>query len=69
MVRQHHDDPAQRYLRILKTVELLSQNYYFPGIRKKVEHYINKYQNCQLNKHVIYTLYGYIKYTKIADYS
>ena len=48
MVRQHHDDPAQGHPGISKTVELLSRNYYFPGMRKEVERYISKCQNCQL---------------------
>ena len=29
---------------------------------------ISKYQDCQLNKHIIYILYRYIQYMKIADY-
>ena len=49
-------------------MELFSRNYYFPGIRKEVEKYINKCQNCQLNKYSIYILYGYIQYVRIADY-
>ena len=42
IICQYHNDSAQRYLGILKTVELLSQNYYFPRMRKEVEHYISK---------------------------
>ena len=41
-------------------MEIFSQNYYFSGMRKEVEYYISKYQNCQLNKYLIHTLYGYI---------
>ena len=36
MVRQHHNNSAQEYPRISKTVELLSWNYYFSEIKKKV---------------------------------
>ena len=68
MIRQHHNDSAQRHLRILKTVELLSQNYYFPGIRKEVECYVSKCQDYQLNKYIIYTLYRYVQYVKITNY-
>ena len=32
----------------------------FSKNKKKVEQYINKCQNCQLNKYLIYTLYKYI---------
>ena len=68
MVCQYHNNPAQRHPRISKMVELLSQNYYFPGMRKEVKYYIDKYQDCQLNKHLIYTSYRYIQYTKITNY-
>ena len=37
IVQRHHNDLEQGYLGIAKTVELLSQNYYFSGIKKKVE--------------------------------
>ena len=68
IIHQHHDNSAQRHLRILKTMKLLSRNYYFSKIKKKVKHYISKYQDCQLNKYIMHTLYGHIQYTKIADY-
>ena len=68
IIHQYHNDSAQRHPGILKTVELLSRNYYFPGIRKKVEQYINKCQNYQLNKHITHVSYKYIQYAKIADY-
>ena len=68
MVRRYYDNPTQRHPRISKTVELLSQNYYFPGMRKEVERYVSKCQNCQLNKHTMHVLYRYIQYIKIADY-
>ena len=58
MICQHHNDSAQRYPRISKTVELFSRNYYFPGIRKEVEYYISKCQDCQLNKHTTHAPYG-----------
>ena len=47
---------------------MISRNYYFPGMRKKVEYYINKYQNGQLNKHSTHAPYEQIQYTKIAKY-
>ena len=68
MIQRYHDDPGQRHPEIIKTVEMISRNYYFPGIRKKVEYYINRYQNCQLNKHSTHVPYKYIQYTKIVEY-
>ena len=58
----------QRHPGISKTVELFSRNYYFPGMRKEVERYISKCPDGQLNKHSTHASYGYIQYTKIADY-
>ena len=68
MVQRHHDDTAQGHPGVSKTVELLSRNYYFPGMRKEAERYISKCQNCQLNKHRTHAPYGHIQYAKIADY-
>ena len=45
MIQQHHDDPAQNYSKISKTIELFLRNYYFPGIKKKIEYYIDKYSD------------------------
>jgi hypothetical protein len=36
IIKQHHDDPMHRYIGIEKTVELISRNYYFPNMRRKV---------------------------------
>ena len=68
MVRRHHNNPAQGHPGISKTVELLSWNYYFPGMKKEVERYVSKCQDCQLNKHATHAPYGYTQYIKIADY-
>ena len=68
MIQRHHNNPAQRHPGITKTIEIISPNYYFLGIRKKVECYISECQNYQMNKYSTCILYKYIKYIKIADY-
>jgi hypothetical protein len=40
IIKQHHDDPIYRYIRMEKTVELILRNYYFLNIRRKVQNYI-----------------------------
>jgi hypothetical protein len=40
IIKQHHDDPMHRHMGIEKTVELISRNYYFLNIRRKVQSYI-----------------------------
>jgi hypothetical protein len=36
IIKQHHDDPMHGYIGIEKTAELISRNYYFPNMRRKV---------------------------------
>jgi hypothetical protein len=36
IIKQHHDNPMHRYMGIEKTTELISRNYYFLNIRRKV---------------------------------
>jgi hypothetical protein len=36
IIKQHHDDPMHRYIGMEKTIELISRNYYFLNIRRKV---------------------------------
>jgi hypothetical protein len=40
IIKQHHDNPIYRHIGIEKTAELISRNYYFPNIRRKVQNYI-----------------------------
>ena len=68
MIQRYHDDPAQDYPGISKTTELFSRNYYFPGIKKEIKRYINKYSDCQQNKHNIHAPYRYIQFAEIAEY-
>jgi hypothetical protein len=36
IIKQHHNNPMHRHIGIEKTVELISRNYYFPNMRRKV---------------------------------
>jgi hypothetical protein len=36
IIKWHHDNPIYRYIGTEKTAELISRNYYFLNIRKKV---------------------------------
>jgi hypothetical protein len=40
IIKQHHDDPIHRHIGMEKTAELISRNYYFLNIRRKVQNYI-----------------------------
>jgi hypothetical protein len=36
IIKQHYNDPMHRHIGIEKTAELISRNYYFPNMRRKV---------------------------------
>jgi hypothetical protein len=36
IIKQYHDNPMHRHIGIEKTAELISRNYYFLNIRRKV---------------------------------
>jgi hypothetical protein len=40
IIKWHHDDPMHRHIGIEKTTELISRNYYFLNMRRKVQNYI-----------------------------
>jgi hypothetical protein len=40
IIKQHHDNPMHRHIGTEKTTELISRNYYFPNMRRKVQSYI-----------------------------
>jgi hypothetical protein len=42
IIKQHYDDPMHRHIGIEKTAELISRNYYFLNIRRKVQNYIQQ---------------------------
>jgi hypothetical protein len=40
IIKQHHDNPMRGHIGTEKTAELISRNYYFLNIRRKVQNYI-----------------------------
>jgi hypothetical protein len=44
IIKQHHNNPIYRYMGTEKTAELISRNYYFLNIRRKVQSYIQQYK-------------------------
>ena len=61
-IKKHHDESLQSHLDVIKTIQLLRQNYQFSNMRQKVEIYIKKCLNCQKNKHVTHVKYEHIQY-------
>jgi hypothetical protein len=40
IIKRYYDDPMYGYIGIEKTAELISRNYYFLNMRRKVQSYI-----------------------------
>jgi len=43
----HHDTPIARHRGQWKTVELVTRNYWWPGVTKEVKRYMEGYDQCQ----------------------
>lgn len=50
IVRQHHDVPLAGHPGVEKTLELLSRNYYFPGMATYVKNYVTTCDPCSRGK-------------------
>jgi transposase InsO family protein len=50
IIKQHHNDPMHGHMGTEKTAELISRNYYFPNMRRKVQSYIQQCKTCIRDK-------------------
>jgi len=50
MVQLHHDTPVGGYGGRWKTTEIVTRNYWWPGVTKEVRRYIDGYNACQQYK-------------------
>ena len=50
LLRQHHDSPLAGHYGYAKTLELLSRNYYYPGMYNHVKSYVTTCDACALGK-------------------
>jgi len=50
IIRLHHDTPIGEHRGQWKTVELVTHNFWWPGITKKVKQYVEGCDACQRNK-------------------
>jgi len=46
----HHDTPIAGHGQQWKTVELVTRNYWWPGVTKEVKQYVQGYDQCQKMK-------------------
>jgi len=47
MLHKHHDAPLAGHCGIARTLELITRNYWFPGINTFVKDYVNSFFVCQ----------------------
>jgi len=50
IIRLHHNIPIGGHRGQWKTVELVTQNFWWPGVTKEVKRYVEGYNTCQCNK-------------------
>ena len=50
IIRLYYDTPVGGHGGQWKTVELVTQNFWWPGITKEVKQYVEGYDTCQRNK-------------------
>jgi len=50
IIRLHHNMPVEEHRGQWKMVELVTQNFWWPGITKEVKQYVEGCDACQCNK-------------------
>jgi len=53
IIRLHHDTPIEGHGEQWKIVELVTRNFWWPGVTKEVKRYVEEYNACQQNKNRI----------------
>jgi hypothetical protein len=61
IVQQNHDNPAVGHPGRARTFEILSRNYYWPGMRRFVHRYVDNCDTCSRSKPVKHAPYGLLK--------
>jgi len=50
IIRLHHNTPVERHREQWKTIELVTRNFWWLEVTKKIKQYIERYNSCQRNK-------------------
>jgi len=67
IIRLHHNTPVEGHGEQWKMVELVTQNFWWPGITKEVKQYIEGYDTCQHNKNYTEQLAGKLMPNSIPE--
>jgi len=67
IIRLHHDVPAVGYGGRWKTVELVTRNYWWPGVTRDVGRYVEGCDLCQRMKNRMEELAGKLKLSEVLE--
>jgi len=67
IIRLHHDTPVEGHEGQWKTVELVTRNFWWPGVMKEVKQYVKEYDSCQRNKNRTEQLAGKLMPNSIPE--
>jgi len=67
IIRLHHDILVGGHGGQWKTVELVTHNFWWPGIIKEVKRYVKRYDACQRNKNHMEQLAGKLMPNSIPE--
>jgi len=67
IIRLHYNTPVGGHEGQWKTVELVTRNFWWPGVMKEVKQYIEEYNSCQRNKNHTEQLAGKLMPNSIPE--
>jgi len=67
IIRLYHDTPVGGHKGQWKTVELVTRNFWWPGVMKEVKQYVKEYDSCQRNKNRTEQLAGKLMPNSIPE--
>jgi len=67
IIRLYHDIPVGGHEGQWKTVELVTRNFWWPGVMKEVKQYVKEYDSCQRNKNRTEQLAGKLMPNSIPE--
>jgi len=67
ILREHHDAPLAGHPGIATTIELITRNYWFPGINSFIKDYVNSCHSCQQGKAPRHLRHGELAPLPVSD--
>jgi len=68
LLQDHHDPPAMGHPGSAKTLELLARKYYWPSVRKDVDHFVRNCHTCRRTKSTRHIPYGIIRLSSVPEW-